>query len=92
MFRHTAVVDHVNQRIYVFGGHDCSHSRAEAYYYTASSNHWTQISNLPWAAQDIAAAIVTQKNGERWIMLARPGHSDMVRLRSGTETFNCISP
>ena len=56
--RHSAVVDPVKERIYVFGGHDCSYSRAEAYYYSPSSNHWHQISNLPWAAYDIAAHIV----------------------------------
>ena len=38
----------VKGRIYVFGGNDCSYTRAEAYYYTVSSNSWTQISNVPW--------------------------------------------
>ena len=84
--RHVAVVDKVKERIYVFGGHDCSYSRAEAYYYSPSSNQWHQISNLPWAAYDIAAAIVTQKNEERWLLVARSGHSDMYYWNLNTES------
>ena len=84
--RHSAVVDPVKERIYVFGGHDCSYSRAEAYYYSPSSNQWHQISNLPWAAYDIAAAIVTQKNEERWLLVARSGHSDMYYWNLNTES------
>ena len=101
--RHVAVVDPVKERIYVFGGHDCSYARAEAYYYSPSSNSWhqvtifhqnisinknisIQISNLPWAAYDIAAAIVTQKNEERWLLVARSGHSDMYYWNLNTES------
>ena len=84
--RHGGTVDKVKGRIYVFGGHDCSYSRAEAYYYSPSSNNWNQISNLPWAAHDIAAAIVTQKNGERWLLVARSGHSDMYYWNLNTES------
>ena len=84
--RHLVVVDSVKQRLYVFGGHDCSHTRSEAYYYSPGTNSWTQISNMPWAALDVAGTIVTQKNGERWIMLMRPSHSDMYYWNLETES------
>ena len=71
--RHTAVVDEVNDRVFVLGGHTsyCC-DRAEVYYYTPSSNSWTQISNMPWARLDVAAGIIKQKNDERWLMIQRP--------------------
>ena len=70
--RHTAVVDEVNDRVFVLGGHTCGCcDRAEVYYYTPSSNSWTQISNMPWARLDMAAGIIKQKNDERWLMIQR---------------------
>ena len=69
--RHQAVVDEVNGKVYVLGGHDCSNSRAESRVYIPSSNSWTAITNVPWAYYDYSAAIIKQKNGERWLMIQR---------------------
>ena len=70
--RHTAVVDNVLGRIWVLGGHECGvGDRAEVYYYTPSSNAWTHHSNMPYARLDVASTIITQKNGERWLMILR---------------------
>ena len=71
--RHRAVVDHDLDRIYVLGGHECNvGDRAEVYYYTPSSNSWTHKVNMPYSRPDIAAAIIKQKNDERWLMILRP--------------------
>ena len=55
--------------MYVLGGHDCSHSRAEARVYDPAANSWSYISNLPWANYDYSAAIIKQKNDERWLVI-----------------------
>ena len=39
------VVDHVKGRVYFMGGYSSS-SRSECYYYTPSSNSWTQIRKI----------------------------------------------
>ena len=76
--RHTAVVDEDNDRVFVLGGHTSYVSdRAEVYYYTPSSNSWTQISNMPWARLDVAAGIIKQKNDERWLMIQRPSYVEI---------------
>ena len=69
--RHQAVVDEVSGKVYVLGGTDCYNARAEARVYIPSSNSWTAITNLPWAYYDYSAAIIKQKNGERWLMVQR---------------------
>ena len=55
--------------MYVLGGHDCAHSRAEARVYDPAANSWSYISNLPWANYDYSAAIIKQKNDERWLVI-----------------------
>ena len=69
----------VKGRIYVFGGSDCSSQRAEAYYYTAATNTWTQISNVPWGGSlDIISTIIKNKNGDRWLIISKERHTTMV--------------
>ena len=68
--RHCGVADQGHDRIYIVGGHDCSVSRAEVYYYTISANTWTHHSTLPWgAAHDCACGVITQKDGTRMIVV-----------------------
>ena len=55
--------------VYVLGGHTCSESRAEAMVYTFSSDSWSSLGNLPWANYDYSAAIIKQKNDERWLVI-----------------------
>ena len=55
--------------MYVLGGHDCANSRAEARVYDPAANSWSYISNLPWANYDYSAAIIKQKNDERWLVI-----------------------
>ena len=57
--------------VYVLGGHDCAHGRAEARIYNPASNSWSSMSNLPWADYDYSAAIIRQKNEERWLVIQR---------------------
>ena len=71
----TAVVDRDTERAYILGGHDCSYHRAEVRVYVASSNSWTYISNLPFSSRGVAAAIIRQKNDEKWIMALRNAHT-----------------
>ena len=76
----------VKGRIYVFGGNDCSSTRAEAYYYTASSNSWTQISNVPWGGSlDIISTIIKNKNGDRWLIISKERHTTMYYWNLETE-------
>ena len=73
-------------RIYVFGGNDCSDTRAEAYYYTVSSNSWTQISNVPWGGSlDIISTIIKNKNGDRWLIISKERHTTMYYWNLETE-------
>ena len=55
----------------MLGGHDCAHGRAEARIYNAASNSWSSMSNLPWADYDYSAAIIRQKNEERWLVIQK---------------------
>ena len=71
----TAVVDRDTERAYILGGHDCSYHRAEVRVYLPSSNSWTYISNLPFSSRGVAAAIIRQKNDEKWIMALRNAHT-----------------
>ena len=71
----TAVVDRDTERAYILGGHDCSYHRAEVRVYVPSSNSWTYISNLPFSSRGVAAAIIRQKNDEKWIMALRNVHT-----------------
>ena len=71
----TAVVDRDTERAYILGGHDCSYHRAEVRVYVPSSNSWTYISNLPFSSRGVAAAIIRQKNDEKWIMALRNAHT-----------------
>ena len=66
------MADAGQDRLYIVGGHDCSYSRAEVYYYQVSSNQWHHHSNMPWSGRhDNAAGIITQKTGERWIVVGK---------------------
>ena len=71
IMKHTPVVDHINGKVYILGGSDCSYDRADARVYTFSSNSWSYISNLPWSYPDYAGAIIKQKSGERWLVVQR---------------------
>ena len=77
IMRHTPVVDHMNGKVYILGGSDCSYDRAEARVYTFSSNSWSYVSNLPWSYTDYAGAIIEQKNGERWLVVQRRSYGQV---------------
>ena len=66
--------------MYVLGGHDCAHSRAEARVYDPATNSWSYISNLPWANYDYSAAIIKQKNDERWLVIQARYHHHLYSL------------
>ena len=70
----------------MFGGNDCSYTRAEAYYYTVSTNSWTQISNVPWGGSlDIISTIIKNKNGDRWLIISKERHTTMYYWNLETE-------
>ena len=48
--------------------------RSEVYYYTPSSNSWTHMVNMPYSTLDVAAAIIKQKNEDRWLTILRRDH------------------
>ena len=86
IFRHTAVVDEVQEKIYVLGGNDCVHNRAEVRIYDPAANSWSSISNLPWADLDYSAAIITQKNEERWLVVQKRDYHQIRTWNLDTNT------
>ena len=62
-----AVVDEDNSRVFILGGRDYYYWRSEVYIYTPSSNSWSSITNYPESGM-IAATIVKQNSGKRWLV------------------------
>ena len=75
--RHTSVVDEPNDRVFVLGGNDNHHNRAEVYIYTFSSNSWSHHSNMPFSHVEVASTIIKQNNDERWLFIQRRDHVEL---------------
>ena len=78
--RDCAIPDEANGRFWMIGGSTNnyrSRSKSEVYIYRVSSDEWSLHSHLPFNEYDSACTMVTDRNGDRGLLVVR-GYSDDV--------------